>query len=49
MKAQIRRTRAEKAWQFNIANKKPKGQLLDQAFHHSTTGSGLQHNNFNQR
>ena len=39
----------EKASQDDIANKKPKEQLLDEAFHHSTTGSGLKHDNFNQK
>ena len=43
------RTMTEKAWEDNIANKKPKEQLLNKAFHYSTTGSGLKHNNFNQK
>ena len=43
------RTRTKKARQENIANKKLKEHLLDQAFHYSTTGSDLKHNNFNQK
>jgi hypothetical protein len=43
------RTMSEKALQDNIANKKPKEQLLNKAFHRSTTGLGLKHNNFNQK
>ena len=39
----------EKAWEDNVANKKPKEQLLNKAFHYSTTESGLKHNNFNQK
>ena len=42
------RTRAEKAWRDNIANKKPKEQFLNKAFHYFMTGSDLKHNNFNQ-
>ena len=37
------RTRAEKAWRDNIANKKPKEQLLSKAFHYFMTGSDLKH------
>ena len=43
------RTMAKKAWQDNIADKKPKEQLLDQTFYYSTTGSSLKHDNFNQK
>ena len=43
------RAMTEKAWQDNIANKKPKEQLLNKAFHYSTTGSGLKYNIFNQK
>jgi hypothetical protein len=43
------RAMTEKAWQDNIANKKPKEQLLNKAFHYSTTGSGLKHHIFNQK
>jgi hypothetical protein len=42
-------TMIKKAWRDNIANKKPKKQLLSKAFHYSTTGSGLKHNDFNQK
>ncbi len=42
------RTMTKKAWWGNIINNKPKGQLLNKAFHYSTTGSNLEHNNFNQ-
>ena len=38
----------KKAWWDNVANKKPKGQSLNKAFHYSTTGSSLKHNKFNQ-
>ena len=42
------RTRAERAWRDNIANKKTKEQLLNKAFHYFMIGSDLKHNNFNQ-
>ena len=42
------RTRAEKAWRDNIANKKPKEQFLNKAFNYFMTRSDLKHNNFNQ-
>ena len=43
------RTRTKKACQGDIANKKPKGQLLGRATHCSLTGSSLKHNNFNEK
>ena len=43
------RTVIKKAWRDDVANKKPKEQLLNKALHYSTTGSGLNHNNFNQK
>ena len=43
------RTMAKEVWQDNITNKKSKEQLLDQAFHYSTTRLGLKHNNFNKK
>ena len=49
LKPKQMRTTTEKAWQDNIANKKPKERLLNKDFHYSTTGSGLKHNNFNQK
>ncbi len=43
------RTRTKKACQGDIANKKPKGQLLGRATHCPSTGLGLKHNNFNNK
>jgi hypothetical protein len=43
------RTRTKKACQGDIANKKPKEQLLGWAFHYSATEPDLQHNNFNKK
>jgi hypothetical protein len=42
-------TMIKKAWRDNIANKKPKKQLLSKAFHYSKIGLGLKHNDFNQK
>jgi hypothetical protein len=43
------RTMIKKTWRDDIANKKPKEQLLSKAFQYFTTGSGLKHNDFNQK
>jgi hypothetical protein len=43
------RTRTKKAYQSDIANKKPKERLLDRASHCSSTELGLKHNNFSQK